>query len=170
MPNRSERGQENARDSDPGEPGLAGMRRRTLRAAAAGALGAAAWVAAEPAVRRALGSPHRELRLVGGLLAPGRAWRPVGLAVHLANGAVFGIAFDRFGRRGIREAVIAAQVENAALWPAMAIVDRLHPDVRSGRWPPLARNPRVAAQEVAGHLVFGLVLGGLLREPAGDRG
>ena len=51
----------------------------------------------------------------------------------------------------------------------MAIVDRLHPDVRSGRWPPLVRNPRVAAQEVAGHLVFGVVLGGLLAEPFGDR-
>jgi hypothetical protein len=143
--------------------------RRILRAAAAGAAGAAAWVVAEPAIRRALGSPHRELRLVGGLLAPERVWLPVGLAVHLANGAVFGIAFDWFGGRGIRAAVIAAQVENVVLWPAMALVDRLHPDVRSGRWPPLARNPRVAAHEAAGHLVFGLVLGGLLGEPAGDR-
>jgi hypothetical protein len=142
---------------------------RILRAAAAGAAGAAAWVVAEPAIRLALGSPHRELRLVGGLLAPERVWLPVGLAVHLANGAVFGIVFDRLGGRGIRAAVIAAQVENAVLWPSMVLVDRLHPDVRSGRWPPLARNPRVAAHEVAGHLVFGLVLGGLLGEPIGDR-
>jgi hypothetical protein len=90
----------------------------------------------------------------------------VGLALHLANGAAFGILFDRLGGRGIRAAVIAAQLENAALWPAMTIVDRLHPDVRSGHWPPLARNPRVVAHEIAGHLVFGVVLGGLL----GDRG
>ena len=140
---------------------------RTLRAAAAGAAAAAAWVVAEPAIRRVLGGPHRELRLVGGLLAPERAWLPVGLAVHLANGAAFGIAFDRLGGRGIRAAVVAAQVENAALWPAMALVDRLHPDVRSGHWPPLTRNPRAAAQEVAGHLVFGVVLGGLLAADSG---
>ena len=146
------------------------MRNRTLRAAAAGAAAATAWVVAEPAIRRALGGgTHRELRLVGGLLAPERLWLPVGLAVHVANGAVFGIVFDRVGGRGIRAAVVAAQVENAALWPAMAIVDRLHPDVRSGRWPPLTRNPRAAAQEVAGHLVFGVVLGGLLEAGEVDR-
>jgi hypothetical protein len=107
--------------------------------------------------------------LVGRLLAPERAWRPVGLAVHLANGAAFGVLFDRFGGRGIRAAVIAAQLENASLWPAMTIVDRLHPDVQSVRWPPLARNPRDVAHEVAGHLLIGLMLGGLLGEPAGDR-
>jgi hypothetical protein len=139
---------------------------RTLRAAGAGVAGAAAWVLAEPVLHRTLGAPHGEVRLVGRLLAPDRAWRSVGLALHLANGAAFGILFDRLGGRGIRAAVIAAQLENAALWPAMTIVDRLHPDVRSGHWPPLARNPRVVAHEIAGHLVFGVVLGGLL----GDRG
>ena len=133
-----------------------------LRAAGAGMAGAAAWVLAEPVLHRALGAPHGEVRLVGRMLAPERAWRPVGLAVHLANGAAFGILFNRLGGRGMRAAVIAAQLENAALWPAMTIVDRRHPDVRSGSWPPLARNPRAVAHEVAGHLVFGLVLGGLL--------
>jgi hypothetical protein len=136
--------------------------RRTARAAAAGVVAAAAWVAVEPALRRSFGGPHRELRLVGRMLAPESAWLPVGVAVHLANGALFGIVFNRLGGRGVRSAVIAAQVENALLWPAMAAVDRLHPDVRSGVWPPLARNPRVIAQEVAGHAVFGAVLGGLL--------
>jgi hypothetical protein len=98
------------------------------------------------------------------MLAPEAAWKPVGLAVHLMNGAMFGIAFDRLGGRGVRQAVIAAQAENAVLWPTMLIVDRLHPDVRSGDWPPLARNPRVAAQEVASHTVFGVVLGTLLAD------
>jgi hypothetical protein len=119
---------------------------------------------AEPALHRAFGSPHGELRLVGRMLAPERAWFPVGLAVHLANGAAFGLAFDRLGGRGIRAAVVVAQVENAILWPTMTIVDRRHPDVRSGRWPALTRNPRAIAHEVAGHVVFGVVLGGLLRE------
>jgi hypothetical protein len=124
--------------------------------------GAAAWVLAEPGLHRAFGSAHGELRMVGRMLAPEDAWLPVGLAVHLANGAAFGIAFDRLGGSGIRAAVFAAQLENAVLWPTMSIVDRLHPDVRSGRWPALARNPRAAAHEVGGHLVFGIVLGALL--------
>jgi hypothetical protein len=138
--------------------------RRTVRAAAAGAAAAAVWVAVEPVWRRALRSPHSELRLVGRMLASESSWKPVGLVMHLANGAIFGMAFDRLGGRGVRTAVLAAQVENALLWPSMLIVDRIHPDVRDGSWPPLARDPRVIAHEVAGHLVFGVVLGGLLAD------
>jgi hypothetical protein len=134
---------------------------RTARAAAAGIAAAAVWIAVEPVWRRAFGGPHTELRLVGRMLAPEAWWKPVGAAVHLANGAMFGIAFDRLGGRGVRQAVVAAQVENAVLWPTMLVVDRVHPDVRDGSWPRLARDPRVVAQELAGHLVFGVVLGAL---------
>jgi hypothetical protein len=132
---------------------------RTSQAALAGIAAAAAWVAVEPAWRRLLGGEHRELRLLGRLLAPESRWRTVGLTAHLANGAAFAVAFDRLGGRGVRQAVAAAQIENAVLWPAMAIVDRLHPDVRDGTWPSLADNPRAIAQEIAGHAVFGVVLG-----------
>ena len=43
---------------------------------------------------------------------------------------------------------MAAQLESAALWPGMAVVDRFHPDRRSGVWPPLLWNGRVFGQEV----------------------
>jgi hypothetical protein len=132
---------------------------RSSQAALAGIAAAAAWVTVEPASRRLLGGPHRELRLVGRLLAPESLWKPVGLAVHLANGAAFGLAFERLGGRGVRQAVVAAQLENAVLWPTMAIVDQLHPDIRDGTWPGLAGNPRALGQEIAGHAVFGIVLG-----------
>ena len=82
--------------------------------------------------------------------------------MHLANGAAAGIGFRRLGLHGWK-AVVAAQVESAALWPAMAVVDRFHPDRRSGDWPPLLRNPRVFAQEVAAHAIFGCVFGTLVR-------
>jgi len=59
--------------------------------------------------------------------------------------------------------VAAAQLENLALWPALAVVDRIHPDRRSGALPRLLTNRRVLAQEVALHLLFGLVLGTLVR-------
>jgi hypothetical protein len=50
------------------------------------------------------------------------------------------------------------------LWPGMALVDRFHPDRRSGAWPPLLWNPRVFGQEVVAHAIFGGVLGALLRD------
>jgi hypothetical protein len=46
----------------------------------------------------------------------------------------------------------------------MALVDRYHPDRRSGAWPPLLLNRRVFGQEVAVHVLFGAVLGALVRE------
>jgi len=140
--------------------------RRDLHAAIAGAAAAAAWIAAEPVTRRLAHGTHRELRLIAGLLAGERGGDRLGLAVHLANGAAFGVAFRRLGGYGVRRAVLAAQAENALLWPGMAVADRIHPDVRSGAWPRLFPDPGTIAQEVGGHLIFGVVLGLLLRDPA----
>src|SRR5947209_7553050 len=78
---------------------------RTLRAAAAGAAAAGFWAAAEPGLRRFSHSPHSEPRLVGRMLAPERYWLPVGLSVHVLNGAAFGVVFDRLGGRGIASAI-----------------------------------------------------------------
>src|SRR6478735_3994607 len=131
---------------------------RTLRAAAAGAAAAGFWAALEPGLRGFSHSPHSEPRLVGRMLAPERYWLPVGLGVHLLNGAAFGMLFDRLGGRGIVPAVAAAQIENACLWPALRIVDALHPDVCDGTWPELAQDSSVLVHEVAGHVVFGVAL------------
>jgi hypothetical protein len=59
--------------------------------------------------------------------------------------------------------VAVAQLENLALWPALAVVDRVHPDRRKAVLPRLLTNRRVFAQEVTLHLLFGLVLGTLVR-------
>jgi hypothetical protein len=128
---------------------------------------AAAWVAAGPAVARLVAPPtgYSDVRLLRGLLARDSArGRAVGLAAHLVNGAVFGAIFARAGGRGWKQGLAAAQIENVALWPGMALVDRVHPDRRSGAWPPLATNGRVFAYEVAVHALFGVVLGALVRE------
>ena len=132
----------------------------------AGIVAAGAWIAVEPATRRLTGGTHRELRLISGTIAGKRGGNALGLAVHLANGAAFGAAFRRLGGHGVRRAVVAAQVENAILWPGMAVVDRIHPDVRSGAWPRLVSDPGTIAQEIASHVVFGVVLGALIHKPA----
>ncbi len=136
------------------------MRRGVL----AGVLAAGAWAAAEPLAGRLFRTPYSDVRLLGGAVTSGPLWRPAGLALHLANGAVFGAVFERAGGRGWRQGVLAAQVESVGLWPGMAVVDRLHPDRRSGAWPPLFLSPRVFAYEVATHALFGAVLGALVGE------
>jgi len=135
-----------------------------VRGALAGTAAAGAWAVAEPAVARLVRPPagYSDVRLLGPLLTgDGRRWRAAGLAAHLANGALFGAAFARAGARGWRQGLAAAQAENLALWPIMAVLDRVHPDRRSGAWPPLVRNRRVFAYEVAVHAVFGVTLGAL---------
>ena len=117
------------------------------------------WAAAEPLLRRALGTRYSDVRLLGRMATRGSSWPVAGLAWHCANGALFGIAFDRLGGSGWKRGVIAAELENVALWPLAVLVDRYHPDVREGRLPPIARDARVFAQEVAAHAIFGAVLG-----------
>jgi hypothetical protein len=135
---------------------------RTLRVALAGAAAAGVWVAVEPAIRRVTGGRHTQVRLLGGVVAPRGPWREIGLAMHIANGAMFGLAFDRLGLRGAGRGAVAAEAENALLWPLVGVIDRIHPDVRSGAWPPLARSRSEFAQEVVGHAVFGTVMGALI--------
>ena len=136
-----------------------------MRGVFGGVVAAAAWAAAEPLGRRLFRPPagYSDLRLLGAVVTRGPAWKPAGLALHLCNGAVFGAVFERLGGRGVGQGILAAQAENLALWPGMAVVDHLHPDRRSGAWPPLLRNGRVFAYEAAVHALFGAVLGVLLR-------
>lgn len=137
-----------------------------MRGMVAGIVAAGFWAAAEPALGRALGIPwYSDRRLLGGLV---RVGPEAAIAIHLANGAFFGATFERLGLRGPVSGVVMAQAESLSLWPAMALVDRVHEDRRSGEWPSLFWNGRVFAYEVAAHALFGAVLGGLLSStPAG---
>ena len=132
-----------------------------VRGAAAGATAACAWAALEPLAGRALRTGgFTDVRLLGRLVpGVGERWPLAGALVHAANGAAFGAAFALAGGRGPRAGLAWAMAEAVATWPGIALIDRLHPDRRSGRWPPLAANPRVIAQEAAMHALFGLVLG-----------
>jgi hypothetical protein len=135
--------------------------------ALAGIAAAAAWGAAEPATRRLFRIQYSDVRLLGAAVTSGPHWRAAGWGLHLLNGALFGAAFARLGGNGALRGVAAAQMENLVLWvPGMVVVDRFHPDRRSGRWPPLLRNRRVFAYEVAMHGLFGAVLGVLTYPPA----
>jgi hypothetical protein len=78
--------------------------------------------------------------------------RAAGFAIHAANGAVFGLAFDELRERvpiGPRKLAVAAALgEHLMLYPLFYFVDRR-----------LLRNPRAFAQETWRHLLFGIILG-----------
>jgi hypothetical protein len=135
----------------------------------AGAGAAAVWTVAEPLIARVIrvGS-YSDRRLLGRAVTRSRLWPVVGIAAHLGNGAVFGFLFARAGAHGVVRGVLAAQAENALLWPGMAVVDRFHPDRKSGEWSPLLANGRVFAYEAACHAVFGVALGLLYPGPTSD--
>jgi hypothetical protein len=121
---------------------------RRLRSAAAGAAAATVWAIVEPLDRRLFRCDHSDVKLVG------LGDRRLGLVVHAANGAVFGLAFEAVRRRTTidqrRLALALALAEHAATWPAMALVAR-----------DLATSRRAFAQGTFRHAVFGLVLGRL---------
>jgi hypothetical protein len=128
----------------------------------AGMAAAAVWAGAEPLLGRALSVPYSDVRLLGRVVTRGRGWPLAGVALHLANGAIFGFVFEHLGLRGVRQGILAAEAENLVFWPGFLMVDRFHPDRRAGRWPPLFGNPRIFAYEAATHAIFGALLGRLV--------
>ena len=141
----------------------------SVNGARAGITAAAAWAAAEPLLGRAFATTYSDVRLLGRAVTERRVWPVAGIALHLANGAVFGTVFERLGFAGVRQGVLAAQAENLALWPGMIVADRVHPDRRAGTWPPLFTTPRILGYEIATHAIFGAVLGALVRDTTRQR-
>ena len=119
-----------------------------LRAAVAGAVAAVVWGLQEPLDRRVFGCDYSDVLFLG------RGRRSLGFAVHAANGALFGVAFDAVRQRvdvdERRLALVMALAEHVALWPFIALVDR-----------ELVTSPRAFAQATYRHALFGLLLGRL---------
>lgn len=137
--------------------------RTALRGAAAGASAAAVWLAVEPVLARVLKTGYTDARLLGRVLSE-RHPQAVGIAAHTFNGAAFGAVFAVAGGRGPRAGAAWAATEHLLAWPGMALMDRIHPDRRSGEWGRLLTDGRVFAQEGAVHVLFGIVLGLQLRD------
>jgi hypothetical protein len=136
-----------------------------LRAAAAGAAAALVWAAVEPLDARLFDCDYSDTALLGKAVTR-RHWRPVGLAMHAANGAIFGLVFAEMRRRlsttkPVPLAVAMALAENTALWPICALLDRHHPAHGEPGLPPLWGNHRAFAQATWRHALFGAVLGAL---------
>jgi hypothetical protein len=140
---------------------------RRLRAAGAGAAAATVWGLLEPVDQRLLGCDYSDIAVLGKAVTRGPHWRVAGFALHAANGAVFGLAFDELRRRlpvsPRRLAVGLAIAEHLTLYPLCHFIDRYHPARGEPGIPPLLRNPRAFAQATWRHALFGTVLGRLAR-------
>ena len=134
------------------------------RAAAAGAAAAIVWGLLEPVDQRLFRHDYSDVAVLGKAVTRGRAWRPVGFAVHAVNGAVFGLAYHEIRQRTAlperRLAFGLALTEHLALFPLGGAVDRFHPARGEPGLAPLL-SWRAFGQATMRHAVFGAVLGRL---------
>lgn len=134
---------------------------RTFNGAGAGAVAALAWAALQPLDKAVTGSRYDDVELLGKAVTRGSSWPLAGVAMHAANGALFGAAYAHLrpflpGPPALR-GVVCGVAEHVALWPLVRLVDRVHP-ARS-ELEPLSGNTRAYAQAAWRHAVFGAILG-----------
>ncbi len=128
-------------------------------------MAAAVWALAQPLDKVLFGERYDDVELLGKAVTRGEAWYPVGFAVHMQNGAVFGAVYSNLApvlpiAPALRGPAVAL-AEHLALWPLTAMSDRFHPARKE--LPVLAGNRRAFAQATWRHLLFGIVLGELER-------
>jgi hypothetical protein len=141
-------------------------RTRTARGALAGAVAAGVWAAQQPLDQRVFGVRYDDTELLGkAVTRRSPAWRVAGLAMHLANGAVFGAVYANVARRvplpSWMKGPAAGLGEHVTSWPLVIVTDRVHP--ARAELPTLGTNPAAFAQATWRHLLFGVVLGELER-------
>jgi hypothetical protein len=138
---------------------------KTLRGAVSGAVAAAVWALQQPLDKVVFSSRYDDVELLGKAVTRNAGWLGVGLGIHMADGALFGAVYANVAPaiplppklRG----PAAALAEHVALWPLVALTDRLHP--ARGDLPKLRGNRVAFLQAAWRHLLFGVVLGELER-------
>jgi hypothetical protein len=113
---------------------------------------------------RILRHDYSDVALLGKFVTRSRAWPVAGLAIHAANGALFGLAFEEVRRRSSlpprRLAFGLALAEHVTLFPLGVLVDRYHPARGEPGVVDVSSAPAFA-QATWRHALFGAVLGGL---------
>lgn len=111
--------------------------------------------------KRLFDSRYDDIEILGKLVTRSGRWRPVGVTLHVHNGAILGAAYVRVKPSlpgpALMRGLLAGLIEHLATWPMVALVDRYHP--ARGDLPKLVGNGRAFAQATIRHAVFGAVLG-----------
>lgn len=139
----------------------------TGAAVRAGMISVVAYTAVMETDRRITGSRIDDLILLGRPAVPNRPElaRPVGAVLHLANGAVIGLAYaglahDRLPGPAWLRGVAALMIENLSLYPVMSIARNVHPAMVDGQlddywtWPAFV-------ESLPPHVVYGAMIGPL---------
>ena len=140
-------------------------RTRSLRGAVCGAVAAAVWALQQPLDKLVFSSRYDDVELLGRAVTDGDGFYPVGLALHMGNGAAFGALYANIAPALPLPASLKGPacglVEHLLGWPLGRVSDRAHP--ARDKLPTLTGNSRAFAVATWRHLVFGFVLGELER-------
>ena len=136
----------------------------------AGAVATVVMTLEQPLDKRLFDSAYDDVEILGKLVTRGDHWRPIGLVLHVQNGAFLGAAYARIKPSlpgpAVLRGLLAALIEHVAAWPLTVVFDHLHP--ARDELPKLATSRRAFGQATIRHAVFGIVLG-LLEHGLNDR-
>src|SRR5690349_838275 len=113
------------------------------RAVASGLAAGGAYLGAMWLDNRVSSFQFDDLKLVGQVFTTKRPWWQIqGLVGHFGFSVVMGLVFARFAYRrlpgpSILKGVIFLNIENGALYPGAAIIDKVHAGMKAGELPPL---------------------------------
>jgi hypothetical protein len=140
-------------------------RTRSLRGAVCGAVAAAVWALQQPLDKPVFSSRYDDVELLGRAVIRGEGWYPVGLALHMQNGALFGAVYANIAPAlplpPALRGPACGLAEHLLLWPLGRLTDRVHP--ARDKLSALTGNRLAFAQATWRHLLFGFVLGELER-------
>jgi uncharacterized protein DUF6789 len=146
------------------------MLQTSLRGAVAGGVATVVMTLEQPLDKRLFDSEYDDVEILGKLVTRGDYWRPIGFALHVQNGAIFGAAYTRLKPSlpgpAVLRGILVGLIEHVAAWPLTLLFDRYHP--ARDELPRLAANRRAFGQATIRHAVFGIVLG-LLEHALNDR-
>ena len=137
------------------------MLQTSLRGGVAGAVATVVMTLEQPLDKRLFDSNYDDVEILGKLVTRGDDWRPIGFALHVQNGAIFGAAYARLKPSlpgpPVLRGLLVGLIEHVAAWPLTVVFDRYHPARKE--LPKLAANRRAFGQATIRHAVFGIVLG-----------
>lgn len=132
-----------------------------LRGGLAGAGATVVMTLEQPIDKRLFDCRYDDVEILGKLVTRSHYWQPIGIALHVQNGAVLGAAYPRLKPSlpgpPLLRGLLLGLIEHVATWPLTALVDHFHPARRE--FPKLAGNPRAFGQATIRHAVFGIALG-----------
>ena len=146
------------------------MLQTSVRGGVAGAVATVVMTLEQPLDKRLFNSKYDDVEILGKLVTRGDHWQPIGFALHVQNGAIFGAAYARLKPSlpgpAVLRGLLVGLIEHVAARPTVALIDRYHPARK--QLPKLAANRRAFGQAIVRHAVWGIVLG-LLEDALNDR-